>query len=317
MLAKLAANRTALTLLLRAYQDFLVDASSITFYNDEYPLPHEPLLALLLVFSHGEVAWTDLGCFAWCASHPFIAVGHRPQTAWKTVLSSLMRKLPEIVITEETIASIVEYLHSEMFALATASATLAAATTGMLENLCLLPEVLEPLFAALEPELAEKAADGGVAQVTSRDLSIWQTPAHVEWKPRQEDSGYVPEVSVQRQKKNIKKGSNPFGKNDDKWAAELHAEINKDKIAKEAAEKAIAARKSALEEQAAIRSAVEKVALPYKTVLLTVKAMVRGAQAGFEPYLVESMMWVNSMLSNPLVCSLAREYVMMMMMIDG
>ena len=304
---KLATTRSTLRLLLQSYQDLLVEASALPFYNDEYPLPHEPLLALLLVLVHGAVAWDDLSQVAWCASHPFLAVGHHSQTAWQTVLGSMLRTLPELTVTDELIAGIIGYLHDEQFALATAPSTLAVTTTQMLENVCLLPEILDPLFAALQPELAEKAADHGVTSVTSKDLSIWQTPAHVEWKPRQEDSGYVPEVTTQRQKKSGNKGSNPFGKNDDKWAAELQAELNKDKIAKEKAEKAIAARVKALDEQAAIRAAVDKVALPYKTVLLTVRAMAKGAQTDFEPYLMESLSWVNGMLSNPLVCVLARE----------
>ena len=307
ILRKLATTRSTFCLLLQAYQDLLVEASALSFYNDEYPLPHEPLLTLLLVLVHGAVAWSDLGQVAWCASHPFLAIGHHSHTAWQAVLGSMLRTLPELTVTEELIAGIVGYLHNEQFALATAPSILAVATTQMLENVCLLPEVLDPLFTALQPELAEKAADHGVTSVTSKDLSIWQTPAHVEWKPRQEDSGYVPEVTTQRQKKGTKKGGNPFGKNDDKWAAELRAELNKDKIAKETAEKAIAARVKALEEQAAIRAAVDKIALPYKTVLLTVKAMAKGAQASFEPYLMESLFWVNGMLNNPLVCVLARE----------
>lgn len=306
LLDRLATSRSRLTVLLAAFQQFLITMSSQHFYNDEYPLPHEPLLSVLQSLAHGAVQWEELGIFTWCASHPFLCIGHNHHAPWHAVYGSLCRTLKELVVSDEMIANIMSILQSEELSVTATSRVLSAATQRMLENLATVPEVLKALFAAIEPQLSSEASSSAVTSVTSKDLSIWQTPANVEWKPRQEDSGYVPEVSSQTRKTRSKKGSNPFGKNDDRWAEELQAEINKDKIAKEEAEKAIAARTKTLEEQAAIRASIDTIALPYRHVLLTVAALVRGAGEGFLPYLSECLMWVSGMLSNPLVCALAR-----------
>lgn len=85
------------------------------------------------------------------------------------------------------------------------------------------------------------------------------------------------------------------------------AELNKDKIAKEKAEKAIAARCEALKEQEAVRARVDAVADQYRGVLLAIRALARGARGSFVQYVMECESLVNKLLSNPLVCELARE----------
>lgn len=308
LLSSLASSRSHLLTLLTAFQQYLIDSSSQVFYNDEYPLPHEPLLAVLQTLAHGAVQWEDLAIFTWCSSHPFLCVGRNQHAPWHAVFGSMCRSLKDLVVSEETIQGILAIYHSDSLALTSSSGILATATSRMLENLASIPAVLSPLYAALHDELSSNASSTVINSVSSHDLSIWRTPENVEWKPHQEDSGYIPEITTsQTRKTRAKKGSNPFGKNDDNWAAELKAEINKDKIAKEEAEKAIEARKKTLEEQAIIRARVDTTAIPYRRVLLTIQALVRGGGKNFEQYLMECVMWVNGMLTNPVVCVMARE----------
>ena len=76
------------------------------FYNDEYPLPHEPLLAVLQTLVHGAVQWEDLGLFAWCSSHPFLCVGHNHHAPWHAIIGSMYRSLKELTVSDETIQAI-------------------------------------------------------------------------------------------------------------------------------------------------------------------------------------------------------------------
>ena len=62
-----------------------------------------------------------------------------------------------------------------------------------------------------------------------------------------------------------------------------------------------------LQAQAAVRARVEEVAKPYRAALLTIRARVRGARVEFVPYAMECESVVSKLLSNPLVCELARE----------
>lgn len=62
-----------------------------------------------------------------------------------------------------------------------------------------------------------------------------------------------------------------------------------------------------LQAQAAVRARVEEVAKPYRAALLTIRALVRGARVEFVPYAMECESVVSKLLSNPLVCELARE----------
>ena len=285
LLSSLASTRFQLQTLLTAFQQYLVDASS-----------------------HGAVQWEDLGLFAWCSSHPFLCVGHNHHAPWHAIIGSMYRSLKELTVSDETIQAILTIYHSEILSPTSSSIILATATLRMLENLASIPAVLKPLYIALHDELASDASSTKISSISSRDLSIWRTPENVEWKPHQEESGYVPEITAsQTRKTRAKKGSNPFGKNDDNWAQELNAEINKDKIAKEEAEKAIEARKNALEEQAVVRAQIDMIARPYRRVLLTIQALIRGGGEDFEEYLMECVMWINNMLTNPVLCVMARD----------
>ena len=70
------------------------------------------------------------------------------------------------------------------------------------------------LYAVLQPLLLKRAASTAVNDVSSKDLAIWQTPANVEWKPVQDDVGYVADQSGTKvNRKGVK--------SDDAWAAEL------------------------------------------------------------------------------------------------
>ena len=57
-------------------------SSAIPFVNDEYPLPREPLVDLLRAILHGQVENNDVVLAAWCASHPFLNIGHNQSVTW-------------------------------------------------------------------------------------------------------------------------------------------------------------------------------------------------------------------------------------------
>lgn len=302
LLKKLVQSRGTFETLLHAFYSWLISVSSIPFYNDEYPIKRETLLLLLRILQHGAIQEQDVCIFAWCASHPFIANEHHHIGVWKSVVSS-MKPVESTEIFTQELKAIVD---NDELSVTASNWVTATATQQMLQSLCSDATYCELVYSALIDELTEQAQSAGVNDVTSKDLRIWQTPANVEWKPQQDDVGYVPEVTTSNKKTRGKKGSNPFGKNDDAWIEEYKAEANKDQIAKEAAEKAIAARSKVLEEQAVIRESVNQIAVPYKRALITLRCMIEGGVHHIQAHLTSCMQLIMSLLTNPLVCDLAR-----------
>ena len=219
----------------------------------------------------------------------------------------LTQILKEIKCDEDMVNSVKTLLEDEELALQTGNSYVARTTELMLVHLMSISSVTEPLYLALRDDIIQMAQNTSVNDVTLKNLSIWQTPENVEWKPRQEDSGYIPEVSQSRKPK-PKKAGNSSRKSDDQWAKELKAELNKDKIAKEEAEKAIAARTETLKQQAEIRAEVDAIAKPYREALLRLRCLITGAKQNLLNYLSEVVQLISGLLSNPLVYSLAREY---------
>ena len=304
ILRQLVQTRISFEKLLDSFYHWLITSSSIPFYNDEYPISHDTLFNLLSIFQHGALTEEDICILAWCSSHPFVVNEHHPSLLWKKIASSFQ----SIQNTESFISSFNQILHTPELAITSKNNVLAHCTQQMIVNLCSCNEYCELIYSTVIDECIENAQSTGVNDISSKDLCIWQTPANVEWKPRQEDMGYVPEVTTSVKKQRNKKGSNPFGKNDDAWVEEYKAEVNKEQIAKEAAEKAIAARSKALEEQAIIREKVDQISLPYRNALILLDCMIKGSKDQFYHHLPQCLQLIYSLLSNPLVCDLARLY---------
>lgn len=113
---------------------------------------------------------------------------------------------------------ITELMESPVFSVTAPNATLRLASQIALQNLASVPSFLPVLYAVLQPLLLKRAASTAVNDISSKDLAIWQTPANVEWKPVQDDVGYVADQSGTKvNRKGVK--------SDDAWAAELQVGV--------------------------------------------------------------------------------------------
>lgn len=83
MLRSLARDHARLHALLESFQCWLMRSSAIPFVNDEYPLPREPLVDMLKALLRGSVENNDVVLAAWCASHPFMNIGHKQSVTWR------------------------------------------------------------------------------------------------------------------------------------------------------------------------------------------------------------------------------------------
>ena len=121
-------------------------------------------------------------------------------------------------LTEGNAPFITELMESPVFSVTTPNATLRLASQIALQNLASVPSFLPVLYAVLQPLLLKRAASTAVNDISSKDLAIWQTPANVEWKPVQDDVGYVADQSGTKvNRKGVK--------SDDAWAAELQVGV--------------------------------------------------------------------------------------------
>lgn len=121
-------------------------------------------------------------------------------------------------LTEGNAPFITELMESPVFSVTAPNATLRLASQIALRNLASVPSFLPVLYAVLQPLLLKRAASTAVNDVSSKDLAIWQTPANVEWKPVQDDVGYVADQSGTKvNRKGVK--------SDDAWAAELQVGV--------------------------------------------------------------------------------------------
>ena len=205
-------------------------------------------------------------------------------------------------------------LEDEELGLQTANRWTAFTTEQTIVHLMQLTSLTEPIYGALIEEIKTMAQSPAVNEISAKDLSIWQTEEFVVWKPR-DDSGFddEPNLASQKAKEQAKakakaKAVSRAAKNDDQWAAQLKAELNKDKLAKDVADKAIAARNEALQQQAEVRAAVDAVAKGYREALLRLRCLVLGGKWALELHLNEISTVVSGLLGNPLVTRLAREY---------
>ena len=121
-------------------------------------------------------------------------------------------------LTEGNAPFITELRESPVFSVTAPNATLRLASQIALQNLASVPSFLPVLYAVLQPLLLKRAASTAVNDISSKDLAIWQTPANVEWKPVQDDVGYVADQSGTKvNRKGVK--------SDDAWAAELQVGV--------------------------------------------------------------------------------------------
>ena len=121
-------------------------------------------------------------------------------------------------LTEGNAPFITELMESPVFSVTAPNATLRLASQIALQNLASVPSFLPVLYAVLQPLLLKRAASTAVTDISSKDLAIWQTPANVEWKPVQDDVGYVADQSGTKvNRKGVK--------SDDAWAAELQVGV--------------------------------------------------------------------------------------------
>ena len=229
----------------------------------------------------------------------------------------MLSSLHSIECNEALLQEVKQMLEDEELGLQTANRFTAYTTQQTIIHLMQLSSLVEPLYALLIDDIKTMAQSSGVNEITPKDLSIWQTPEYVVWKPRDESGYDDEEVSLASQKakeqakaKAKAKASSRAMKSDDQWAAELKAELNKDKLAKGAAEKAIAARNEALQQQAEVRATVDAVAKVYREALLRLRCLVLGGKWDLLSHLNEMAAIASSLLNNPLVNRLARESVL-------
>ena len=83
VLRSLSRDHERLHGLLESFQCWLMRSSAIPFVNDEYPLPREPLVDMLKALLRGSVENNDVVLAAWCASHPFMNIGHKQSVTWR------------------------------------------------------------------------------------------------------------------------------------------------------------------------------------------------------------------------------------------
>lgn len=84
VLRSLSRDHERLHGLLESFQCWLMRSSALPFYNDEYPLRREPVVAMLESMACGQVENSDVVLFAWCSSHPFLNIGHNPSVTWSS-----------------------------------------------------------------------------------------------------------------------------------------------------------------------------------------------------------------------------------------
>ena len=225
----------------------------------------------------------------------------------------MLGSLQSIECNEAMLEDVKAMLEDEELGLQTANRWTAFTTEQTIVHLMQLTSLTEPIYGALIEEIKTMAQSPAVNEISAKDLSIWQTEEFVVWKPR-DDSGFddEPNLASQKAKEQAKakakaKAVSRAAKNDDQWAAQLKAELNKDKLAKDVADKAIAARNEALQQQAEVRAAVDAVAKGYREALLRLRCLVLGGKWALEPHLNEISTVVSGLLGNPLVTRLARE----------
>ena len=216
--------------------------------------------------------------------------------------------------TEGLLAEVRRLLADPALGVQAADPLAAQTTQRALANLVQLAPLTEPLYAALIGEIRALAQAPGAETIAAKDLSVWQTPEFVVWRP-QDDSGFDAEPSLASQKAKARekerakaKAESRAAQSDAQWAAQLQAELNKDKLARDAAAKAIAARSDALQQQAEVRARVEAVARGYREALLRLHCLVAGGRSALLPHLTEVCALAAGLLSNPLAARLAREW---------
>lgn len=120
----------------------------------------------------------------------------------------------ELQLTEGNLDFVRALLESPEVSVTAPNAVLRLTSQIAIQNLASVPAFLPVLYSTLQPLLAERAGSTAVRDVTAQDLSIWQTPDNVEWKPVQDDVGYIADQTS-------KKSSRRNAQSDDAWAAEL------------------------------------------------------------------------------------------------
>ncbi|KAK8789928.1 hypothetical protein WA158_006708 [Blastocystis sp. Blastoise] len=290
------ASESIHSLYIHTFVSFLISTSSIPTLPEEPVIPMNILHSCLASIFVGQIPKACLFDLAFaCHFNLIVEKEKQCNRVWKFLSYVLVpttekdnsRDYIDSLFAEETTIQTVKNFVLGENGIYSSNPACRQATIRSLVTLSTYPSFLSSLFPLLYPTLQEHSDSNLADSLTEEDINIYKTPEMEVYVAKKNDGEYIPEVvySTNVRKPRYMRKGNAFGADDEAWVEEVKRMTQSEKIAREAAEKALNDKTALLETQQVNRDKVKPIANGYIYTLELLKGLIRIDAQYLYPFL--------------------------------